>query len=439
MDNSQQKMPIKISQDISECNNAWLIYLQGLAGLCSAGARVSHSLQVLAHGMPIGATAGQCRSAWDELLRATQAATLTVRSEVASGLRDLASLDDQNSRSSEHFISTSVASLINLQYQFCVACCECLGQIAAPDGCNQHHQQQPPQQQQQQQQISPSSAEAASYRQQQLFCRLLGGQRRWSEVATRRTAERDEECDEGAPRRWSVPWEGPGAGGVPVSQHQLTVPLAAHERSSRSTTPDSASLASVTLTNCSQTDNREPWPPVPLFPRDNNAAGMAISSYFVMLVFEWLGSIGGWYQTTLDGSMHSEGMAGSTQARRGGSPRPAYLNRTRTGWTPHEPLYTTIWGEQEGEHVGSNLELFAPSQPESNNQSYQRKSSSSTDSSSSSLPQHATNATTPEQQRPSHLYSMWSGSEMAPALPFIHLPLSPNQSQQPDNPSTLLP
>jgi len=80
-------------------------------------------------------------------------------------------------------------------------------------------------------------------RQSQLFNRFLGGQRRWSEVARRPPAEREEDCEEGnSLRRWSVPWEGTS---VVVSghHHHLTVP--GQERSSRSTTPDtSSSLAS---------------------------------------------------------------------------------------------------------------------------------------------------------------------------------------------------
>lgn len=67
--------------------------MQSLASVCAAGARVSASLQVLANGAQVTGATGNCRAAWEELSRASQAAGHSVRTEVLSGLRELGSED----------------------------------------------------------------------------------------------------------------------------------------------------------------------------------------------------------------------------------------------------------------------------------------------------------------------------------------------------------
>ncbi|XP_065337927.1 uncharacterized protein LOC135938271 isoform X2 [Cloeon dipterum] len=419
--NAPQKVFAKTAQDVTECSNAWMLYLQNLAGVCAAGARVSASLQVLANNQQLSTSAGSCRNAWEELSRASQAAGHSVRAEVLTSLRELASEDHYRN---DQIIQSSLATLINLQYQFCMACVECLGNISQPEYC---------------QQASPSSDIG---RQSQIFNRLLGGQRRWSEVARRPPTEREEDCEEGSVvRRWSVPWESTSVVVSGHHHHHLTVP--GQERSSRSTSPDtSSSLASqeelhdvisllslksactgqqnpkslpgVTLTGCGVVEGREGWNnSATLFPRES--------------------SQGNWSQPPFPESV-DVGPQSLCQIRIDTTPQISHLQRPRPGWTPQESFYSTIWGEQNSENQNGPGERLDMLPRDINGLNYHRKSSSSTDSSSSSsLPHHPIFQQNQilqqqQQQRSSPLYSMWSGNVM----PLIQLP-SGSSAGQPVN------
>ncbi|XP_059471845.1 uncharacterized protein LOC132194539 isoform X2 [Neocloeon triangulifer] len=398
--NLAQKLPAKAVQDVAECSNAWMLYLQSLAGVCAAGARVSASLQVLATNQQLSNSAGNCRNAWEELSRASQAAGHSVRAEVMAGLRELASEDHFRN---DQIVQSNLATMINLQYQFCIACVECLGNISQQDNS---------------QQVSPCSDVG---RQSQIFSRLLSGQRRWSEVARRPAADREEDCEEGGTvRRWSVPWESTSV--VVASHHHQHLTVPGQERSSRSTTPDtSSSLASQEeLHDVISLLSLKPANPGP-----QNAKP------------------GHWPHTTYSDNVDS-GSQNMCQIRINTSPRISHLPRPRSGWTPQESLYSTIWGEQDSENQNGpadRSEMFIPN--DGNGTPYHRKSSSSTDSSSSSsLPQHQIyhhNQLLLEQQqlRESPLYSMWSGND----VPLIHIPsgssagqpMNQDLSQQPTN------
>ncbi|XP_065337928.1 uncharacterized protein LOC135938271 isoform X3 [Cloeon dipterum] len=391
--NAPQKVFAKTAQDVTECSNAWMLYLQNLAGVCAAGARVSASLQVLANNQQLSTSAGSCRNAWEELSRASQAAGHSVRAEVLTSLRELASEDHYRN---DQIIQSSLATLINLQYQFCMACVECLGNISQPEYC---------------QQASPSSDIG---RQSQIFNRLLGGQRRWSEVARRPPTEREEDCEEGSVvRRWSVPWESTSVVVSGHHHHHLTVP--GQERSSRSTSPDtSSSLAS----------QEELHDVISLLSLKSACTGQQNPKSLP----------GNWSQPPFPESV-DVGPQSLCQIRIDTTPQISHLQRPRPGWTPQESFYSTIWGEQNSENQNGPGERLDMLPRDINGLNYHRKSSSSTDSSSSSsLPHHPIfqqNQILQEQQqqqRSSPLYSMWSGNVM----PLIQLP-SGSSAGQPVN------
>lgn len=163
--------------EINECLGSWLTYLQvsmssvilsheqkrtsrplvlqTLNGLCTAGTKLAQSLQGLLSAHDTVAQCrltGQCLAGWEELTRATHVASNTVKNHVITALRDHESRDNDwdkhvsNGLASptrafrcfsvivsalfQDILRENLLTFINLQYQFCVACCECLGKVA---------------------------------------------------------------------------------------------------------------------------------------------------------------------------------------------------------------------------------------------------------------------------------------------------------------------
>ncbi|XP_063239830.1 uncharacterized protein LOC134540812 isoform X7 [Bacillus rossius redtenbacheri] len=83
---------VATSKEVSECLSSWLTYLQMLNGLCGAGSRLAHCLGALVQdtASPCHAVAAQCQAAWEELVRATAAASSAVRAQVLSSLQEVA-------------------------------------------------------------------------------------------------------------------------------------------------------------------------------------------------------------------------------------------------------------------------------------------------------------------------------------------------------------
>ncbi|KAG8227830.1 hypothetical protein J437_LFUL008474 [Ladona fulva] len=189
-------------KDISECVSVWLSYLQMLNGLCSAGSRLSQGLQLLlgnsqghSHATPMAA---HCRAMWDDLARITAATTASVKSGVVAALQESA-LRINNSDASKQFeigdvACASLTTFVNMQHQFCLACCEYLRGVKAPRGIAE------PREECVQASCRPPLTPVQS-------CQ----QRRWSEeVAPKGRSASVPEADTG-PRRWSMPWESGGS------------------------------------------------------------------------------------------------------------------------------------------------------------------------------------------------------------------------------------
>ncbi|XP_008210718.1 uncharacterized protein LOC100115679 [Nasonia vitripennis] len=244
--------------DVNECLASWLTYLQMLNGLCSAGTKLALSLQALLsvhESVAQCKLTGQCLAGWEELTRATNVASHTVKKHVVAAMKDYEVLD--NSRVEKHdILRDNLLTFINLQYQFCVACCKCLGSmaecscsqdgsecdIAALQQCFERLYSSPP----------PTGVSSASSTQQpsqhsshrsplpySLF--PLQVQRRWSETAA---ADMSSESAEQTLRRWSMPWDCRHVTEWPRQEvRRLRVPV---QDRSRSTTPDSLWKSTMT-------------------------------------------------------------------------------------------------------------------------------------------------------------------------------------------------
>lgn len=112
-----------------------------LNSLCSAGMKLSHCLSNLAQAQNVQ-LASQCTASWDELTKATVVASHTVKSHIAAAMQDMmigetfTEVDAQ--RQQEHnqlIITENILTFINLQYQFSIAGCECLGSMAMCPSC----------------------------------------------------------------------------------------------------------------------------------------------------------------------------------------------------------------------------------------------------------------------------------------------------------------
>ncbi|XP_033224031.1 uncharacterized protein LOC117177447 [Belonocnema kinseyi] len=217
--------------EVNECLASWLTYLQRLNGLCTAGTKLALSLQTL---LSIHNTnsqcqlTGQCLAGWEGLTRATSVATNTVKNHVVVALKDHEILE--NAGDKHDILRDNLLTFINLQYQFCVACCENLSgmadcsclqvgnaecDIAALQQCFERLYSSPPP-------IATSQQTQQNCHRSPLPYPLfpLQVQRRWSETAA---GEMSGESAENTVRRWSMPWE---------MRTRLKVPL--EERSSSS-------------------------------------------------------------------------------------------------------------------------------------------------------------------------------------------------------------
>ncbi|KYN26935.1 hypothetical protein ALC57_03276 [Trachymyrmex cornetzi] len=252
--------------EINECLGNWLMYLQTLNGLCTAGTKLAQSLQALLSVHDTVAQCrltGQCLAGWEELARATHIASSTVKNHVITALRDHESRDNDGDK--HDILRENLLTFVNLQYQFCVACCECLGgmaecscsqsgsgdcDIAALQQCFERLYSSPvppissSSTQQSTQNCRRSPLPYSLFPLQRSFFIVLSAlclvscvkvQRRWSETAA---AEMSGESVESTMRRWSMPWDCKHVIEWPRqdARSRLRVPQQDH---SRSTTPDS--------------------------------------------------------------------------------------------------------------------------------------------------------------------------------------------------------
>ncbi|KAL0118351.1 hypothetical protein PUN28_009177 [Cardiocondyla obscurior] len=240
--------------EINECLGNWLTYLQTLNGLCTAGTKLAQSLQALLSVHDTVAQCrltGQCLAGWEELAKATHIASSTVKNHVITALRDHESRDNDGDK--HDILRENLLTFINLQYQFCIACCECLGgmvecscsqsgsgdcDIAALQQCFERLYSSPVP-------ISSSSTQqsAQNYRRSPLPYSLfpLQVQRRWSETAA---AEMSGESAESTMRRWSMPWDCKHVIEWPHQDARSRLRVPQQDRS-RSTTPDSVWKTSI--------------------------------------------------------------------------------------------------------------------------------------------------------------------------------------------------
>nr|CAD7264823.1 unnamed protein product [Timema shepardi] len=231
-------------------------------------------------------------------------------------------------------------------------------------------------------------------------------QRRWSEAAA---AEMTGESQDGTMRRWSMPWESSRLAEPHSTWHgrlnpppsKLAVPSTASQDRSRSITPDSlwhSSLASqeelqevIHLLSC------RPGLPqsTQLYHPSQHLPGVTLTSY------------------PYDGPPPEWGEDRTPARRASSSPQPPVHHQThRASWHALES-HSHMWGDSDGGHCGErNSDMYSSAMDATNLAS--RKSSSSTDSSSShSLHSRSTTGSEGGAEVRSHLYSMWSGSDLA--------------------------
>ncbi|KAK2586544.1 hypothetical protein KPH14_011435 [Odynerus spinipes] len=242
----------KSQMDVNECLGNWLVYLQTLNGLCTAGTKLAQSLQALLSVHDTVAQyrlSGQCLAGWEELSRATNVASNTVKNHVIAALRDHETRSNEGDK--HDILKDNLLTFINLQYQFCVACCECLGgmaecscsqsgsadcDIAALQQCFERLYRSPISSSSTQQSVQNCHRSPLPY---PLF--PLQVQRRWSETAA---ADMSGESSENTMRRWSMPWDCRHVTEWPRQEVRSRLKVPHHDRS-RSTTPDSVWKASA--------------------------------------------------------------------------------------------------------------------------------------------------------------------------------------------------
>ncbi|XP_076682004.1 uncharacterized protein LOC143376057 [Andrena cerasifolii] len=427
----------KVQLEVNECLGNWLVYLQTLNGLCTAGTKLAQSLQTLlsAHDTSVQCRlTGQCLAGWEELTRTTYIASNTVKNHVISALRDHENRENEGEK--HDILRDNLLTFINLQYQFCVACCECLGgmaecscsqggtakcDIASLQQCFERLYSSPPP-------VSSSSMQQAvqnchrSPLPYPLF--PLQVQRRWSETAA---AEMSGEVSDNTMRRWSMPWDCRNITDWPRQdvRSRLRVP---HQDRSRSTTPDtiwktcamasqdglqeaiqllsykpgvrplnqlsaytSQHIPGVTLTTCNFESSYDPtiWPgsrkvaSSRCWPHDSHSSDHS------------------------DQSGHRE----SDQSAHSGEHRDSEQSGTSGS---HGDSKDSIHSHSDHRDVEHGTMDILPS----------RKSSSSTDSCISAHSRSGSESAGGGECARSQLYSMWSGNDM----PFIKLPES-NEAQ----------
>ncbi|XP_058805478.1 uncharacterized protein LOC131672343 [Phymastichus coffea] len=425
--------------DVNECLGSWLAYLQMLNGLCSAGTKLALSLQALLSGHESGAPAAPCRvtsqclAGWEELTRATNVASHTVRKHVVTAMKDYEVLDSDGDKAD--ILRDNLLTFINLQYQFCVACCKCLGSmaecsctqdgsecdIAALQQCFERLYSSPP---------AAASASAQPGQRSPLPPSLfpLQVRRRWSETAATSADMAGGEAAEQAVRRWSMPWdcrhvsEWPPRQAEPGGAARARLRVPAAERS-RSATPDArwrAAMSSqdglreaiqllscrpgvrvygghvpgVTLTPCGL-DAGPAWP--------DSAAGAAAAA---------AAAARAWPHRDSHSSDHSDHSTSHSTHSGLSGPRDSELSAG--SGSAHGDSKDSVHSHSDyggrGESDAGALELLSS-----------RKNSSSTDSCVSAHSRSGSeSAPAAGDSLRSNLYSMWSGSD----LPFIRLPES---------------
>lgn len=454
------------SKDINDCISGWLTYLQNLNALCGSGARLSHSLGSLLpseHQSACGGRAAQCQAAWDDLSKVVAATSNNIRSQVVQALQELtgpsqgAASNDTGlvlAPAQQAAVCHSLMTMISLQYQFCMACCECLGMMAPCHCCisgdsNQQKAHDPDcivttLQHYFNRLYIPSTPTSRS---PLLFpiWPLQSPQRRWSEAAAREVA-----CpgmgdtltaEDGAMRRWSMPWDSSGQNeqhgqwtGRLYPKDKLTVPggFISQERS-RSTTPESiwhSSLASqeelsdvISLLSCRPTQPLQLHQPSQHIP-GVTLTGCSQNSPSPSHQTNWVSPASG-------GSPNEERIC-----IRHGSSSPAGLGTSPGRLSPHQ---LQAGPQSTGHHQPSQPQVALWSGtdsivPQSQPPDPPRKGSSSTDSSSlsSSLSLHRSSTSSSDTgiENRSHLYSMWSGAD----LPFIKLPENIELQEHPVSP-----
>ncbi|XP_051161684.1 uncharacterized protein LOC127281812 [Leptopilina boulardi] len=389
--------------EINECLASWLTYLQMLNDLCSAGTKLAQSLH---DSVAQCRLTGQCLSGWDELTRATNVASNTVKNHIVASLKDHEILENIGDK--HDILRDNLLTFINLQYQFCVACCECLGgmaecscsqagnvecDIAALQQCFERLYSSPP-------------PLAASTQQSQQNCHRsplpyplfpLQFQRRWSETAAA------EMCGEAAytVRRWSMPWDCRHVTewSRQDMRNRLRVPL---QDRSRSTTPDSI-WKSATMT--SQDGLREAIQLLSCKPgvRPANQLSTFASQHIPGVTLTTCT-----YEASYENSIWPD-------SRRMGSPR---------CWPQDSHSSDHSDGHRDSDQSGHLSEHSGGDSRESDAGTTDvlpsRKSSSSTDSCISAHSRSGSESAGAGECARSQLYSMWSGGD----LPFIKLPES---------------
>lgn len=115
--------------------------MQVLNNLCSAGLRLSQSLCTLSQ-LQNASLSNHCHTSWEELAKATQFASHSVKCHIAAAMQDMSIGDtfteSDAQRQQEHnqqIINENLLTFINLQYQFSIAGCECFGSMAMCPSC----------------------------------------------------------------------------------------------------------------------------------------------------------------------------------------------------------------------------------------------------------------------------------------------------------------
>ncbi|KAK0181141.1 hypothetical protein PV327_003448 [Microctonus hyperodae] len=430
----------KSQMEVNECLGSWLTYLQMLNGLCSAGTKLAQSLQSILsnHDSSVHCKlSSQCLSGWEELARATGVASNTVKHHVVAALRDHEMRDNIDKHD---ILRDTLLTFINLQYQFCVACCECLGGMAecscsqsGKSDCDIAALQQcferlySPQ--------TPISSSSIQQHQQQNNHRSplryplfpLQVQRRWSETAA---AEMSGDMIESTVRRWSMPWDCRHVTEWPRQDERARLRVPINDRS-RSTTPDliwksSSGMASqdglqeaIQLLSCRP--GIRPTNQLSTF-TSQHIPGVTLTQCNFDSNYEggilWpdskrIGSTRCWPQDSHSASDHSD-QSGQRDSDHSGEHRDS--EQSCGSASGHCDSKDSI--HSHSDHSGSHKDIDGAGGI--NDTLPSRKSSSSTESCLSANSRSGSESAGAGEGSRSQLYSMWSGGD----LPFIKLPES---------------
>ncbi|XP_075229856.1 uncharacterized protein LOC142329295 [Lycorma delicatula] len=200
------------SKEVTDCMSGWLAFMEMLKGVCATGAQLSSCLGALVcQSAACKARATQCQLMWDQLNHATNAATALVKNQTVAALQEVHisnDIDADQADINQQVVCSGLVTMIKLQYQFSMACCECLGHLAECQ-CYPPHSE-------------PDCEAVTRCYSSRLPPPIQPPARRWSEAAAG-----GEKSGDSSVRRWSMPWK-------------LVLPSSgATGDRSRSTTPDS--------------------------------------------------------------------------------------------------------------------------------------------------------------------------------------------------------